>query len=218
MKGLGRNVKLLMGKWNAEQIVIYGMFFLIYIFMAIWNIETFPQILEGLPVFLMGIMVIVVLIILAMGEVDCISMVFFGSSRKPAALGILLTQHIFLLEQLILLYVVVALAEKSEFVKVVRMLPLVIIAIVLCYAGMIHFIHALSLSGHKVCAGILAFATVLVPVILLLYVEVVFQVEMSVELISPFNNIWVLLAGLAVDLIGAVVYLKTVMKADLKLA
>lgn len=42
--------------------------------------------------------------------------------------------------------------------------------------------------------------------------------EINVEVFRPFNSLWLLLAGLAVDFVGVFMYFKAVSKVDLKLS
>lgn len=215
MKGLGRNVKLLMGWWHQVQIVIYVLFFLVLAFLCILDKEGLPLMVEQVPSFLLYIMFAVVLIVIGMDAGYYRSMVYFGSSRRPAALGMFFSQHMVVLEQMFILFVIAILAENNESMETVRACPLGIIAFFLLLLGSGYLVNAISLSGHKVCAGILTYVLSFTLVIFVVCVEVAFQVEISAKML---NNVWFLLAGLAVDLIGAAVYLKTVMKADLKLA
>lgn len=215
MKGLGRNVKLLMGWWHQVQIVIYLLFLLVLTFFRIFDKEGLPLMVEEIPSFLLYIMFAVVLIVIGMDAGYYRIMVYFGSSRRPAALGMFFSQHMVVLEQLLILFLMTVFVENNESMETARACPLGIIAFFLFLLGSGYLVNAISLSGHKVCAGILAYALAVVFVILVVCVEVAFQVEVSARML---NNVWFLLAGLVMDLIGAVVYLKTVMKADLKLA
>lgn len=215
MKGLGRNVKLLMGWWHQVQIVIYLLFLLILTFFRILDKEGLPLMVEEIPSFLLYIMFVVVLIVIGMNAGYYRIMVYFGSSRRPAALGMFFSQHMVLLEQLLILFVIAILAENNESMETVRACPLGIIAFFLLLLGSGYLVNAISLSGHKVCAGILACALVVAFVILVVCIDVAFPGQISAEML---NNVWFLLGGLVADLLGAVVYLKTVMKADLKLA
>ncbi len=212
MKGFGRNVRLLIGKGHISQLVIYTLCLLVFAFFCIMDTEFFPKVVEEAPTFLLLVMFVVMLIIIGMGEGGCLTMVYFGSSRRPAAWAMLLTQYVFLLEQLIILFVVAALVENNACMKVVRVWPLGSIAIVLSLAGLGNIVNALSIRGHKVCAGILAF------ILTVVFIVSGTAIEMSEEMFIPCNNIGVLLIGLAVTVIGDVVYFKTVTKVDLKLA
>ena len=216
MKGFGRNVKLLIGKGHISQLVIYALCLLVFTFFCIIDTEFFPKVVEEAPTFLLLVMFVVILIIIGMGEGGCLTMVYFGSSRRPAAWAMLLTQYVFLLEQLIILFVVAALVENNACMKVVRVWPLGSIAIVLSLAGIGNIVNALSISGHKICAGILAFILLGSPMVVLVIFST--ALEVNAEMLIPYNHIWVLLIGLAVTVIGDVVYFKTVTKVDLKLA
>lgn len=216
MKGFGRNVKLLLGRGHRIQIMVYLSFFLVLAFLAILDTEALPQMVEMVATFLLLVMFGMVLIIMGMGECEYAMMVYFGSSRRPAAWAMLLSQYIFLLEQSIILFVVATLVENNECMKAVRFCPLGIIAIVLALTGIGHFINAMSFSGHKLCAGILAFILLGSPMVVLVIFST--ALEVNAEMFIPYNNIGVLLVGLAVAVIGAVAYFKTVTKVDLKLA
>lgn len=215
MKGFRRNVKLLMGWWHQVQIAIYLIFFLVLAFFCILDKEGLSLMVEQVPSFLLYIMFAVVLIVIGMDAGYYRIIVYFGSSRRPAALGMFFSQHMVLLEQLLILFVTATLVEKNENMEIVRACPLGIIAIFLLLLGSGYLVNAIKLSGHKVCAGILEYTLAVAFVILVVCVEVVLQVEINAEML---NNAWFLLAGLAVDLIGAAVYLKTVTRVDLKLA
>lgn len=215
MKGFGRNVKLLLGRGHRVQIVVYLAFVFVLAFFAILDTEALPQMVEMVTTYLLFLIFVMVLIIMGMGEVDYTMMVYFGSSRRPAAWAMLLSQYVFLVEQLIILFVVAALVENNECMKAVRACPLGIIAFLITLAGIGHLVNAISLSGHKICAGILAFSLAFIPMIVLAIFGTTF--EMGAEMLIPYNSIWVLLVGLAVAVIGAIVYFKTVTRADLKL-
>ncbi len=215
MKGFRRNVKLLIGWGHEAQIVIYLLLFLVLAFFGIWDIEALPIMVEQILSFLLFVMFIVVLIVIGMGEGYYTMLVYFGSGRRPAALGMFFSQHMVVLEQLFILFVIAILAENNESMETVRACPLGIIAFFLLLLGIGYLVNAISLSGHKVCAGILAYALAVAFVILVICIDVAFPGQISAEML---NNVWFLLGGLVADLLGAVVYLKTVMKADLKLA
>lgn len=215
MNGFRRNVKLLMGWWHEVQIVIYLIFFLVLAFFCVLDKEGLPLMVEQVPSFLLYIMFALILIVIGMDAGYYRIMVYFGSSRSPAALGMFFSHHIVVLEQLIILLVVATLVENNESMEIVRTCPLGIIAVFLLLLGSGYLVNAISLSGHKVCAGILEYTLACVFVILVVCIDVAFPGQISAEML---NNIWILLTGLVVDFIGTVVYFKTVMKADLKLA
>lgn len=215
MKGFGRNVKLLMGWLHEAQIVIYLIFCLVLTFFCILDKGGLLTIVEQVPSFLFYFVFAVILIVVEMNAGYFRIMVYFGSSRGMTAFGMFFSQHIVLLEQLLILFVTATLVEKNENMEIVRACPLGIIAIFLLLLGSGYLVNAIKLSGHKVCAGILEYTLAVAFVILVVCVEVVLQVEINAEML---NNAWFLLAGLAVDLIGAAVYLKTVTRVDLKLA
>ncbi len=215
MKGLGRNVKLLMGWWHQVQIMIYLLLILVIAFFCALDKGGLPLIVEEIPSFLLYIMFAVVFIVVGMDAGYYRSMVYFGSSRRTAALGMFFSQHMVLLEQLLILFLMTVFVENNESMETARACPLGIIAFFLFLLGSGYLVNAISLSGHKICAGILTYVLSFTLVIFVVCVEVVFQVENSARML---NNVWFLLAGLAVDLIGAAVYLKTVTRVDLKLA
>ena len=117
---------------------------------------------------------------------------------------------------MIILFVVAVFVEDNACMAAVRACPLGSVAVVFALAGIGHLINAMSIREHKVCAGILAFALVCILMVAGIVFDKVF--EKSAEMLVPYNNIWILLAGLAVTGIGAGVFYKTVLKADLKLA
>ena len=67
-----------------------------------------------------------ILIVSAMsfGDAYCPTLVSFGAARKPAAGGMLLSQHLFMLEQLTILFVLAALIENSKTMQAIRICPL----------------------------------------------------------------------------------------------
>lgn len=215
MKGFGRNVKLLLGEGHRLQIIVYLAFFLVLAFFAILDIGALPQILEIVATFFLLLVFGMAIIIMGIGDVYSRMMVYFGSSRRPAAWAMLLGQYVFFAEQMIILFVVAAFIESNVCMAAVRACPLGVVAVMLALAGIGHFINAMSISGHMVCAWILAVALAVVPVVTCVVLVTVF--EISAEMLVPYNNIWILMAGLAATVIGAIVYFKTVTKVDLKL-
>ena len=217
MKGLGRNMKYLIGREHMVQILTYIVFVLTFAFLGVLDNEVLPEILKEIPSFLLLISFMLILIVMGMGEVDYLLMNYFGSCRRAAAWGLFLTQHFFLVEQFIILNVVAALAKNNGCMKLLKAVPLGSIAIVLVLVGIAYFINAISISGHKVCAGILLFTLVCVFFIIIFYLSKMYEIKLSAEMLIPYNNIWILLSGVVMDLLGAVVFYKTVTKVDLKL-
>lgn len=218
MKGLGRNVRFMMGMFHKCQIQTYLIFFLVFALLNILKENALTRITEEGPFYLLVVMLVLVLSAMGFGDAYYPTMVSFGNARKPAALGMLLSQHVFLLEQMVILFVVAVLAEKSKCMQAIRFCPLGTIALLLFILGIGILINTISLSGHKVCAGIIMFVFVFAAIMLAIAVGVKYDFEINIAVFMLYNNWWLLLIGLVVDLLGAAVYYKTVTKVDLKLA
>lgn len=217
MKGLGRNIK-----YASRMLIIlfsiYLMGILILVLLGLGEKDFVNSVIQMLPVSLMYMPFILMLIAVGYAEMFCRHMVFLGSARKPAALAIIISVQVFLLLQMMIFFALTLLAKNSVTSEVVWSCPLGFIAIYLAIMGIGLWLDSLSLSGHYVLAIVFGTLWALVAVVLLGGVSTYIAVDENVELLVIFNSIWLLLAGLAVDLIGTLLYYKAVVKADLKLA
>lgn len=217
MKGLGRNIK-----YASRMLIIlfsiYLMEILILVLLGLGEKDFVNSVIQMLPVFLMYMPFILMLIAVGYAEMFCRHMVFLGSARKPAALASIISEQVFLLLQMVIFFALTLLAKNSVTSEVVWSCPLGFIAIYLAIMGIGLWLDSLSLSGHYVLAIVFGALWALVAVVLLGGVSTYIAVDENVELLVIFNSIWLLLAGLAVDLIGTLLYYKAVVKADLKLA
>lgn len=161
-----------------------------------------------------------ILIVSAMsfGDAYCPTLVSFGAARKPAAGGMLLSQHLFMLEQLTILFVLAALIENSKTMQAIRICPLGTAALLVLILGIGSLINAISLNGHRVCAGITMTIVAGLAIAFVVVMGVKCDFEINVEVFRPYNSLGLLLAGLAVDFVGVFMYFKAVSKVDLKLS
>ena len=217
MKGLGRNIK-----YASRMLIIlfsiYLMGILILVLLGLGEKDFVNSVIQMLPVAIMYMPFILMLIAVGYAEMFCRHMVFLGSARKPAAYAIIISVQVFVLLQMVIFFALTLLAKDSVANEVVWSCPLGFIAIYLAIMGIGLWLDSLSLSGHYVLAIVFGVLWVLVAVVLMCGVSTYIAVEENAELLVPFNSIWILLAGLAVDLIGTLLYYKAVVKADLKLA
>lgn len=217
MKGLGRNVKYLSGILLCIQVFIYLMFFLIFCMLCFLEDGALTTFQEAMPLYMLLITFTLVLIAIGFAQYYCINTVSFGSARKPAAIGILISEHGFLVLQTVIVIGVSAIGGKSTLLKVILICPLGTIAMSLLIMGIGLLLVALSLRGHGVLVAVMSFILVFVFLLVVVIIGSKLSIEMQEELLRPYNNLGVLTVGLAVDLIGSVVYYKTVRKVDLKL-
>lgn len=217
MKGLGRNIK-----YASRMLIIlfsiYLMGILILVLLGLGEKDFVNSVIQMLPVAIMYMPFILMLIAVGYAEMFCRHMVFWGSARKPAAYAIIISVQVFVLLQMVIFFALTLLAKDSVASEVVWSCPLGFIAIYLAIMGIGLWLDSLSLSGHYVLAIVFGSLWALVAVVLLGGVSTYIAVDENVELLATFNSIWLLLAGLAVDLIGTLLYYKAVVKVDLKLA
>lgn len=218
MKGLGRNIKYASGILLTLPLLMYLMGILILVLLSLGEEDIVTSLIQVLPLGLLYITPILILIAVGYAEMFCRHMVFLGSARKSAAFAVIISVQVFLLLQLVLFFALSLLAKNSFVTEVVWSCPLGIIALCLAIIGIGLWIDSLSLSGHYVMAGVFGFLWALIGVGLIGGVSAHLTTEKNVELLVACNSIWLLVAGLAVDLIGTLLYYKTVIKADLKLA
>lgn len=217
MKGLGRNIKYA-SRMLIILFLIYLMGILILVLLGLGEKDFVNSVIQMLPVAIMYMPFILMLIAVGYAEMFCRHMVFLGSARKPAAYAIIISVQVFVLLQMVIFFALTLLAKDSVANEVVWSCPLGFIAIYLAIMGIGLWLDSLSLSGHYVLAIVFGTLWALVAVVLLGGVSTYIAVDENVELLATFNSIWLLLAGLAVDLIGTLLYYKAVVKADLKLA
>lgn len=217
MKGLGRNIK-----YASRMLIIlfsiYLMGILILVLLGLGEKDFVNSVIQMLPVAIMYMPFILMLIAVGYAEMFCRHMVFLGSARKPAAYAIIISVQVFVLLQMVIFFALTLLAKDSVANEVVWSCPLGFIAIYLAIMGIGLWLDSLSLSGHYVLAIVFGVLWALVAVVLMCGVSTYIAVEENEELLVIFNSIWLLMAGLAVDLIGTLLYYKAVVKADLKLA
>lgn len=217
MKGLGRNIK-----YASRMLIIlfsiYLMGILILVLLGLGEKDFVNSVIQMLPVAIMYMPFILMLIAVGYAEMFCRHMVFLGSARKPAAYAIIISVQVFVLLQMVIFFALTLLAKDSVANEVVWSCPLGFIAIYLAIMGIGLWLDSLSLSGHYILAGVFGFLWALIGVGLIGGVSAHLTTEKNVELLVACNSIWLLVAGLAVDLIGTFLYYKTVVKADLKLA
>ena len=216
MKGLGRNIKY------ASSILvmlpsIYLLGIIILVLLGFGEKDFVNSLIQVLPVALIYLPFVLMLIAVGYAEMFCRHMVFLGSARKPAAYAIIISVQVFVLLQMVILLALSLLAKNSFVKDVVWSCPLGFIALYLAIMGIGLWLDSLSLSGHYVLAVVFGVLWALIGVSLIGGVSAYLTNEKNVELLVPCNSIWILLAGLAVDLIGTFLYYKTVVKADLKL-
>lgn len=217
MKGLGRNIK-----YASRMLIIlfsiYLMGIIILVLLGLGEMDFVNSVIQMLPVAIMYMPFILMLIAVGYAEMFCRHMVFLGSARKPAAYAIIISVQVFVLLQMVIFFALTLLAKNSVANEVVWSCPLGFIAIFLAIMGIGLWLDSLSLSGHYVLAIVFGVLWALVAVVLMCGVSTYIAVEENEELLVIFNSIWLLMAGLAVDLIGTFLYYKSVVRADLKLA
>jgi len=218
MKGLGRNVKYLLGILLGIQVFVYLMFFLIFGIFCFLEDGALTTFKEAIPFYMLMVTFTLILTAIGFAQYYCINMVSFGSARKPAAIGMLISEHVFLVLQIVIVIGVSAFIENSVLMKVINFCPLGIIALILLIMGIGLLLVTLSLKGHGVWVAVISFTLVFVFILVIAIIGAKFEIEMNEALFGSYNNPGVLAVGLAVDLIGSVVYYKTVRKVDLKLA
>ena len=217
MKGLGRNIQYA-SRMLIILFLIYLMGIIILVLLGLGEMDFVNSVIQMLPVALMYMPFILMLIAVGYAEMFCRHMVFLGSARKPAAYAIIISVQVFVLLQMVIFFTLSLLAKNSVANEVVWSCPLGFIAIFLAIMGIGLWLDSLSLSGRYVLAIVFGSLWALIAVILMCGVSTYIAVEENVELLVRFNSIWLLLAGLVVDLVGIFLYYKSVVKADLKLA
>lgn len=218
MKGLGRNVRFMMNRFHKFLILTGGIFLITFTLMNIGRGDFIAKMVEEGSFYFLILETILIVSAMSFGDAYCPTLVSFGAARKPAAGGILLSQHLFMLEQLTILFVLAALIENSKTMQAIRICPLGTAALLVLILGIGSLINAISLNGHRVCAGITMTILAGLAIAFVVVMGVKCDFEMNVEVFRPFNSLWLLLAGLAVDFVGVFMYFKAVSKVDLKLS
>lgn len=217
MKGLGRNIKYISSMLLELQVVTYLIWILVFVLLSFGEVEPLTLLTHAIPVNGLLLSFMLLLICVGFAEYYCRNMVFLGSARKPAALGIIISVQVFMVLQLVILFALSLFARNNFVTEIIWSCPLGIIALSLFIMGIGLLLVSLSLKGHYVCVAILSFIWAFVGVGLIGGISTILTLEKNEALLAPCNSLWVLLVGLAVDAIGVFVYYKTVTKADLKL-
>ena len=218
MKGLGRNVKYLSGILLASHIATYIAFCISFGLLCFWEEEPLILLKETLPASLVAVTFLLILVAICFAESWCCTLVSLGSIRKTAAVGILTSEHVFLVLQIGIVLGLAYFVEENAFMQMISACPLGVIFLILLIVGVGLLLVSLNLKGHVVLTAILGVTLYAVLILLVGIVGTRFAIEMNKELLMPYNNWGLLAAGLAIDLLGAFVYYKTVTKVDLKLA
>ena len=108
--------------------------------------------------------------------------------------------------------------ESSKSMQIVRSCPWGIMALLVLILGVGNIINAFSIKGYKLFAIIAAFVLSVASFVCLIVIMIKSDFGINIEVFRTYNIWWLLLLGVAVDLIGAYFYYKAVTKVDLKLA
>ncbi len=218
MKGLGRNVKGLSSILLMSYIGACIAFGICIGILWLCGEEPLTLLKEIMPVYMVLVIFILTLLMAYWAESYCCTLVSLGSVRKTAAVGILISEHAFLVLHMGIVLGLASFAEKNTFMQMISACPIGTISVILLIVGVGFLLVSLNLKGHVVLTAILGVTLYAVLILLVGIVGTRFAIEMNKELLMPYNNWGLLAAGLAIDLLGAFVYYKTVTKVDLKLA
>ncbi len=218
MTGLGRNVRFMMGRFHKSLIQTVGIFLISYVLLNVGSEDFVSEMSEAGPLYYSMLMMVLFLCAISFGESYISTLVSIGTSRKPAATGMLLAMHIFLLEQLVVLFGLAAWIESSKSMQIVRNCPLGIVALLVLILGVGNIINAFSIKGYKLFAIIAAFVLSAASCVFVIVLTIKSDFGRSIEVFRAYNSWWLLLLGLVVDLVGVYFYYKVVTKVDLKLA
>lgn len=218
MKGLGRNVKFMTGFFLKLEIKCYLFLALMWVVFGRLNDGIGPFVNEQAPFYIFWISVALVLIT-AMSHSDVYfkAMVSQGSARKPAALGMLLSQYIFMGMQLVFLFGIAFLTTGIWSISI-KNCPMGILAVMFILQGVGILCAALAMSEHSVWAVILFLGLVLGCVLAGVLLGFKHDFVWSAGMLKPYNSLWFLAVGVVLEVIGSFAYYKTVQKVDLKLA
>lgn len=218
MKGLGRNVKFTMEFFIKLQIRCYLLMTIITLLFLNWREGLRTFINEKAPTYVLGISLALVLInALENSNRYCVTAVSQGSARKPAAGGMIVSHHLFVLLQLAILGLL-AIVSDSKGAMLVRTCPMLIIAVMLMIQGVGIACATLSMKERHVWAAVLLLGFIAIIIAVFVLFGWQHDFKLKIEMLEPYNNLLVLLPGVIFDLIGSVAYYKTVQKVDLKLA
>lgn len=218
MKGLGRNVKFVMKFFLKLQIRCYLLMTIITLLFLNWREGLRPFVNEKAPNYVLGISLTLVLInALENSNRYCITAVSQGSARKPAAGGMIVSHHLFVLLQLAIL-VLMAIVSDSKGSLLIRTCPMGIITVMLMIQGVGIACATLSMKERHIWAAVLLLGFIAIFIAVFVLFGWQHDFKLKIEMLEPYNNLLVLLPGVIFDLIGSVAYYKTVQKVDLKLA
>jgi len=218
MKGLGRNVKFTMEFFIKLQIRCYLLMTIITLLFLNWREGLRTFINEKAPIYVLGISLALVLInALENSNRYCITAVSQGSARKPAAGGMIVSHHLFVLLQLAILGLL-AIVSDSKGAMLVRTCPMLIIAVMLMIQGVGIACATLSMKERHIWAAVLLLGFIAIITAVFVLFGWQHDFKLKIEMLEPYNNLLVLLPGVIFDLIGSVAYYRTVQKVDLKLA
>lgn len=218
MRGLGRNIKFMTD--FCFQLVIKSYLLLVFIWVLFGKMKDGIGVFinEEAPFFIFWVSVAFVLICaMSYSDMHFKTMVSQGSARKPAALGMLLSQYIFIGMQLVVLFGI-ALLTTGHWSISIKNCPLGILAVMFLLQGMGILCATLAMRGHNAWAAMLFIGTIVAFAVAGVMLGLKHDFVWSADMLKPYNSVWFLVMGLVIEIIGAFFYLKTVQKVDLKLA
>ena len=218
MRGLGRNVKFMMGFLLRFQVKCYLLITIICVLFGGVRHGIKSLVNETIPFYLF-VSSLTFILVCAMSYSDMYynTMVSQGSARKPAALGMLLSQYIFTGMQLVILFTM-AMITENNWSLAIKTCPLGLLAVCFIILAVGVICATLSMSGHNVWAVCLLFTFIIAGIALVVIIGFRHDFTWSAEMVKPYNNLWFLAAGVVLEVIGSIAYYKTVQKVDLKLA
>lgn len=218
MKGLGRNVKFMTGCFLKNEIKCYLILALMWVVFGKLNDGIGLFINKQAPFYIFWISVTLVLLC-AVSDSDRYfkAMVSQGSARKPAALGMLLSQYAFMVVQVVILFVMAMLTD-SNWSLAMKICPIGLIAVMFILQGVGIIYATLSMSGHNTWAVILILGTIAALVLGGVMLGLKHDFVWSAKMVKPYNNLLFLAPGVVIEIIGLTAYYKTMQKVDLKLA
>lgn len=218
MKGLGRNVKFTMQFFLKYQIRCYVVMTICVLLFHCWRDGIGPFLNENVPFYVLGISLTLILFnAMENSNRYCVTAVSQGSARKPAAGGMIVSHHLFVLLQLAIL-VLMAIVSDSKGARLVRTCPMLIIAVMLMIQGVGIACATLSMKERHIWAAVLLLGFIAIIIAVFVLFGWQHDFKLKIEMLEPYNNLLVLLPGVIFDLIGSVAYYKTVQKVDLKLS
>lgn len=218
MRGLGRNVKFMTE--YCFQLLIKSYLLLLFIWIIFGKMQDGigPFIKEEAPFFICWLSLALVLICaMSYSDMHFKTMVSQGSARKPAAWGMLLSQYIFLVIQLVFL-LGTTLFSQSNLSLAIKKYPLVIITVLFILQGWGILCATLAISEHSAWSVILFIGIIVACVVAGVFLGIKNDFVWNEDMLKPYNSLWFFAIGLVIETMGAYFYLKTVQKVDLKLA